>query len=59
MARVRKTLAGNVLILYNDIQGTTTTFSEKIRDVLGENVTIHARIQLITLEITGLDETAT
>ena len=60
VAKVRNTLAGDVLlILDTDNQDKTTTFSEKIRDVLGENVTINARIQLITLEITRLDETTT
>ena len=57
---MRKTLAGDVLLILNkDKQDKTTMFSEKIRDVLCENVTINARIQLITLENTRLDETAT
>ena len=37
----------------------TTTFSEKIRMELSGDVAINARVQLITLEITRLDGTAT
>ena len=60
VARVRKTLAGDVLlILDKDNQDKIATFSEKIRVVLGGDVTINARVQLITLEITRLDGTAT
>ena len=56
MARVHKTLAGDVLlILDKDNQDKTETFSEKIRVVLGRDVTINARVHLITLEITRLD----
>ena len=38
MTKVRKTLSGDVLLILNkDIQDKTTTFSEKIRDVLGDH----------------------
>ena len=60
MARGRKTLTGDVLlILDKDNQDKTEMFSEKIRVVLGGNFTINARVQLITLEITILDGSAT
>ena len=56
VARVRKTLAGDVLfILDKDNHDKTATFSEKIRVVLCGDVTINAWVQLITLEITRLD----
>ena len=38
VARLRATLAGNVLLILNmDNQDKTTTFSEKITDVLSHN----------------------
>ena len=60
VARVRKTLAGDVLlILDKDNQNKIRTISEKIRKVLREDVAINARVQMITLDITRLDGTAT
>ena len=57
---VRKTLSGDVLLLLNkDNQGKATKTGQKISTVLGEDATIVARIQEITLEVTRLHGTTT
>ena len=48
-----------LLILDKDNQDKTEMFSEKTIMILGKDVTINARLQLIILQITRLDGTAT
>ena len=60
VAGVRKTLSGDILLILNkDNQGKATEIGQKISTVLGEDATINARIQEITLALTRLDGTTT
>lgn len=57
---VRKTLSGDVLLVLNkENQDKVAEITEKISMALGEDATINARVQLMTLELTRLDGTTT